>query len=319
MEQSPTTLTVGDLLVQRAPNVDVIGQDDGKQTIRIRGLSSSRVERADRVRRRRARVVDRDESRRGRGRKRVAQLPRQRVGRSTSRPPRRPCTARRANGVIVSRRRRRAASARRWTWTGTWGGSPTKRLPSSFDLGHAPNTSAPSLPPGDDGPDELPPGQPHIAQHPQGRYAVADQHLPQPLGHAPRRRRRRASSWRRTSRTRLTHSDAGLRVQSPRLMKIAVRGEWKNRKRSSAKLQANFNASLRRASSSEWRQASSSDQRFPVGQQPGEAAAARSGPSFAHAGLGYTNVGALGDRSSRYNAWVPSEIFRTARRRSARR
>src|SRR4051812_6308629 len=42
LEQAPTTLTVGDLLVQRAPGVDVIGQGmiGTASTIRIRGLSS---------------------------------------------------------------------------------------------------------------------------------------------------------------------------------------------------------------------------------------------------------------------------------------
>jgi TonB-linked SusC/RagA family outer membrane protein len=36
---------------------------------------------------------------------------------------------------------------------------------------------------------------------------------------------------------------------------------------------------------------------------------ARENPGFGHAGLGYTNVGALGEELHGYNRWIPSEIF----------
>ena len=36
---------------------------------------------------------------------------------------------------------------------------------------------------------------------------------------------------------------------------------------------------------------------------------ARENPGFNHAGLGYTNVGALGENLHGYNRWIPSEIF----------
>jgi TonB-linked SusC/RagA family outer membrane protein len=37
--------------------------------------------------------------------------------------------------------------------------------------------------------------------------------------------------------------------------------------------------------------------------------AARENPGFEHAGLGYTNVGSLGEELHGYNRWIPSEIF----------
>ena len=36
---------------------------------------------------------------------------------------------------------------------------------------------------------------------------------------------------------------------------------------------------------------------------------ARENPGFGHAGLGYTNIGALGEVLHGYNRWIPSEIF----------
>lgn len=50
-----------------------------------------------------------------------------------------------------------------------------------------------------------------------------------------------------------------------------------------------------------------SDQRFPQsdGSPFGMFAAARESPGFNHAGLGYTNIGALGENLQGYNGWIP--------------
>ena len=106
-------------------------------------------------------------------------------------------------------------------------------------------------------------------------------------------------------------------------LRLAVRGEWAHpealqRENFRANMNATVTPTLDLGVTTAFVK---SDQRFPQSDASpvGMFAAARSSPGFAHPGLGYTNVGALGENLHGYNLWIPSEIFQDLNTESVQR
>jgi TonB-linked SusC/RagA family outer membrane protein len=94
---------------------------------------------------------------------------------------------------------------------------------------------------------------------------------------------------------------------------VPIRGEWVNpeawqRENIRLNINATLTPSLDMGLTAGFMK---SDQRLPqTDNSPvGVYAAALESPGFAHPGLGYSNVGSLGENLHGYNGWIPSEIF----------
>jgi TonB-linked SusC/RagA family outer membrane protein len=94
---------------------------------------------------------------------------------------------------------------------------------------------------------------------------------------------------------------------------VPIRGEWVNPEAwQRENLRANINATLTPSLDIGLTAGfMKSDQRLPQSDNSpvGVYAAALANPGFDHPGLGYTNIGSLGETLHGYNAWIPSEIF----------
>jgi TonB-dependent SusC/RagA subfamily outer membrane receptor len=94
---------------------------------------------------------------------------------------------------------------------------------------------------------------------------------------------------------------------------VPIRGEWVNPEAwQRENLRMNINATLTPSLDMGLTAGfMKSDQRLPQSDNSpvGVYAAALENPGFDHPGLGYTNVGSLGEALHGYNGWIPSEIF----------
>jgi TonB-linked SusC/RagA family outer membrane protein len=328
MELSPTSLTVGDLLVQRVPGVNVLGQGmvGTAASVRIRGLSSLALSNEPMI------VVD--------GVRVMADplTPGAGVGGTqtsllnsftpedieTLEIIKGPAAStiygtNAANGVIlISTKKGRAARAR-WTWTAEQGRiQDENKYPAAYAIwGHAPGSSTPircmlaTM------------GATSCVQDSVTSLNILKDRALTPLNTG------RRSLWglQVNGGTEVVRyfisaniENALGPIQMPdfaytRLdtLKVNIRGEWRNPEALQREnFRANFNATVTpQLELGATLGFVKSDQRFPQSDNSPISlfAAARSSPGFAHPGLGYTNVGALGETLYGYNLWIPSEIF----------
>jgi TonB-linked SusC/RagA family outer membrane protein len=328
MELSPTSLTVGDLLVQRVPGVNVLGQGmvGTAASIRIRGLSSLSLSNEPII------IVD--------GVRVAADVltPGAGVGGTqtsllnsvtpedieTIEIIKGPAAStiygtNAANGVIVISTKKGRAARARWTWTTEQGRiRDDNDYPGAYAIwGHAPNSTTPircTL---------ATMGPATCLQDSVTSLNILKDRTLTPLNTG------RRSLWglQVNGGTEVVRFFISANVENAlgpiqmpdfaytRLdtLKLKVRGEWKNPE---ALQRENFRANFNATVTPQLELGATvgfvkSDQRFPQSDNSPVSlfAAARSSPGFAHPGLGYTNLGALGETLFGYNLWIPSEIF----------
>jgi TonB-linked SusC/RagA family outer membrane protein len=328
MENSATYLSVGDLLVQKAPSVNVLGQGSvgAGAAIRIRGLNSVSLTNEPIVLVDGIRVAT-DALNPGNG------VGGTQTGLLNSFTPEEiesieiikgPSAStmygtNSANGVILISTKRGHIGGARWTWMTEQGKiKDNNDYPSSYAIwGHAPNATAQircllptmsattciqdsvtslnilknsSLSPLATGSRALY-GMQVAGGIEQVRYFISG-NIENALGPVA------------------MPDFAQQRLDS---MHLKVRGEWAHpealqRENFRANMNATVTPNLDLGVTTAFVK---SDQRFPQSDASpvGMFAAARSSPGFAHPGLGYSNIGALGENLHGYNGWIPSEIF----------
>jgi TonB-dependent SusC/RagA subfamily outer membrane receptor len=296
LERSATSLAISDVLVQRVPSVNVLGQGmvGAAASIRLRGLTSLSLTNEPIV------LVD--------GVRMAADVlvPGSGVGGTktsllNSFTPddvesieilKGPAAAssygtNAANGVIVITTKKGRVGSARWTWTGEQGRITDENdYPAAYAIwGHAPNSTTP-----------IRCLLPTMSAATCVQDSVTSLNILKDKALTPLNTGRRGFAYSRLDS-----------------IKVPVRGEWKNPEALQREtIRANFNATLtQRLELGATAAFMKSDQRFPQSDNSPISlfAAARSSPGFAHSGLGYTNVGALGENLHGYNLWIPSEIF----------